>query len=351
MLAHLADGWEDAAGRSIYGVVAAEVKKDPVVLGLSDLTGQRATAGAVVTVCNENMAKMDLKARQSAALCTDNPTTMITARRLWVETYTWMIVYACFLHMLNTLIGKITAFPAMRTVTQKNTHIVSFFNRSHYWGGQLAEIASGFGIRRGLTINTESRWYALILMCLSVQTYQKSLHTLCERPDAQKPRNGLSAIPTDIIQLVTQDLNHWDLTDQLLRICKPLVDAIGNLESRDATLADLQPVLTSSFSSNSLEDITPEDISMAELDEAFDSVAAALTDFREGVDMMTGLVVKDRFDGTVDAAAVFDLSELDKILQGDTPIFVAEDHQVHHWMDGSAEIWDVDSLKAQAGLF
>ncbi|THG97344.1 hypothetical protein EW145_g7635, partial [Phellinidium pouzarii] len=110
----------------------------------------------------------------------------------------------------------------------------------------------------------------------------------------------------------------------------------------------VQPVLTSSFSSDSLEDITPEDISMAELDEAFDSVAAAPTDFREGVDTTTGLVVKDRFDGTVDAAAVFDLSELDKILQGDTPIFVAEDHQVHHRMDGSAEIWDVDSLKAQA---
>ncbi|THH03054.1 hypothetical protein EW145_g6567 [Phellinidium pouzarii] len=111
----------------------------------------------------------------------------------------------------------------------------------------------------------------------------------------------------------------------------------------------VQPVLTSSFSSDSLEDITPEDISMAELDEAFDSVAAALTDFCEGVDTMTGLVVKDRFDSTVDAAAVFNLSELDKILQGDTPIFVAEDYQVHHWMDGSAEIWDVDSLKAQAG--
>ncbi|THG99083.1 hypothetical protein EW145_g7327 [Phellinidium pouzarii] len=49
----------------------------------------------------------------------------------------------------------------------------------------------------------------------------------------------------------------------------------------------VQPVLTSSFSSDSLEDITPEDISMAELDEAFDSVAAAPTDFREGVDTMT----------------------------------------------------------------
>ncbi|THG95444.1 hypothetical protein EW145_g7957, partial [Phellinidium pouzarii] len=50
-LTMMADGWEDAAGCSIYGVVAAEVKKDPVVLGLSDLTDQWATADAVVTVC------------------------------------------------------------------------------------------------------------------------------------------------------------------------------------------------------------------------------------------------------------------------------------------------------------
>ena len=67
---------------------------------------------------------------------------------------------------------------------------------------------------------------------------RKSLRTLCERPDAQKSKDGLSALPADIVVLVTRDLEHWDLTDQLLRVCKPLVDAIGNLESRNATLAD-----------------------------------------------------------------------------------------------------------------
>ena len=64
------------------------------------------------------------------------------------------------------------------------------------------------------------------------------LQTLCERPDAQKSQNGLSALPADIVQLVTRDLTHWDLTNQFLHYCKPLVDAIGNLESRDANFAD-----------------------------------------------------------------------------------------------------------------
>jgi hypothetical protein len=38
--------------------------------------------------------------------------------------------------------------------------------------------------------------------------------------------------------MVLQDPEHFARTDQLIWTCKPLVDAIGNLESRDASLAD-----------------------------------------------------------------------------------------------------------------
>ena len=79
VLTLLVDGWEDAAGRSLYGVVVAEVKEHPVVLRLSDLTGQRATADAVIGACNQNIQKMGITPRQLAALCTDNPTTMVSA--------------------------------------------------------------------------------------------------------------------------------------------------------------------------------------------------------------------------------------------------------------------------------
>lgn len=37
---------------------------------------------------------------------------------------------------------------------------------------------------------------------------------------------------------VVRDSQHWDRTAQLVRITKPFVDAIGNIESRDASLAD-----------------------------------------------------------------------------------------------------------------
>ena len=80
--------------------------------------------------------------------------------------------FPCFLHLLNTLIGRITAYPSMKEVARKNTRLVSFFTSSHYWGGQLLDIARKEGISRGLVMNTESRWYALVLMFLSIQQFK-----------------------------------------------------------------------------------------------------------------------------------------------------------------------------------
>ena len=88
----LVDGWEDAAGRSLYGTIVAEVRKHPVVLGLSDLTGKRVTADAIVNACLENCQKMGINAHQLSAMCMDNPTTMISARRKWEDKYPWIIV-------------------------------------------------------------------------------------------------------------------------------------------------------------------------------------------------------------------------------------------------------------------
>ena len=41
-----------------------------------------------------------------------------------------------------------------------------------------------------------------------------------------------------MIEIVIRDSRYWALLEQLIKTCKPLVDAIGNLESREANLAD-----------------------------------------------------------------------------------------------------------------
>ena len=81
-------------------------------------------------------------------------------------------VFPCVLHGINTMIAAIIIYPSMKDVARKNTRLVSFFNNSHYWGGQLLEMSAKEGIKRGLVINTESRWYALVLMFQSIQQHK-----------------------------------------------------------------------------------------------------------------------------------------------------------------------------------
>jgi uncharacterized membrane protein len=81
-------------------------------------------------------------------------------------------IFACFLHGINTIIGEICAYPAMKKIISKTTRIVTFFNNSHYWGGQLNDEAKKENITRKMKQNCESRWYALMLQSLSVKSYR-----------------------------------------------------------------------------------------------------------------------------------------------------------------------------------
>ena len=61
---------------------------------------------------------------------------------------------------------------------------------------------------------------------------------ICLQPDAQKKTNGLSAIPRDVASVVLVDPGYWVKLNQLVKTCKPIIDAIGNVESCDCNLAN-----------------------------------------------------------------------------------------------------------------
>ncbi|KAF8230598.1 hypothetical protein L208DRAFT_1281230, partial [Tricholoma matsutake] len=73
----------------------------------------------------------------------------------------------CFIHGINTIVGKIVAYPAMKTTIPKKTCIISFFRSSHYWGGQLDDVAKTKKITHALKTNMESHFYALVLQAMS----------------------------------------------------------------------------------------------------------------------------------------------------------------------------------------
>ncbi|KAF8989513.1 ribonuclease H-like domain-containing protein [Cyathus striatus] len=189
-LTYLIDGWEDSMRRSVYGCLLAEVGEYSFIIGLKELTGVRVTADNLLCII---------------AVCTDNPTTMQAFHCKWTVEYSWILQLPCFMHGINTIMGKFIS---------KNVKIISFFNASHYWGGQLEELAKEHNVTQGLKKNTETRFYTVILQAISLQEHKQILYKL------------------------VLELDHWQCNSEFIWICKPLVDVIGDTESRDATLAD-----------------------------------------------------------------------------------------------------------------
>jgi hypothetical protein len=66
------------------------------------------------------------------------------------------------------MIGEICLYPKMKKIIIKTTCIVTFFNISHYWEGQLKQEAQKLKINCMLKKNCETRFYALSLQCASV---------------------------------------------------------------------------------------------------------------------------------------------------------------------------------------
>ncbi|VDC01418.1 unnamed protein product [Peniophora sp. CBMAI 1063] len=240
-LTFLIDGWEDELRRSLYGSVAAQVNEYPSMLALEDMTGKRATAENVLVVMKNALRKMGLDdGRAFIALVTDNPTTMQAFRRLASSSgeFKWLLTLACFLHSVNSILGDIASYPAAKRNTSQATAIVSYFNSSHYWGGQLADIAKELKITRGMSQNCESRWYALILQAVSVLDHREALQRLCLRQDAVTPIGGLTPVKLDVRKSVVGDASFFPMLSQIARMTKPIVDVIGNTEARDVNLAD-----------------------------------------------------------------------------------------------------------------
>ncbi|KIO32494.1 hypothetical protein M407DRAFT_66689 [Tulasnella calospora MUT 4182] len=233
----MTDGWDDAQHRSVYGTVVVERGKYPTILGLENLTGKRGSAANIGAAVRKSMKEMAVDPKQIIAMVTDDPTVMGAVRRDMEKEYPWIITIACFEHKLNGAMGRVSSFSEVKPVISKNARIVSFFTSSHYWGGELNKVAASQGVNRKLKKHTETRWYSLILLCSSVIEHRSALEILCRREDAIRKVDNLSPVATDVLQTV-RDSKHWDLTFQLVRFCKPIVDAIGRIESRDASLAD-----------------------------------------------------------------------------------------------------------------
>ena len=55
--------------------------------------------------------------------------------------------------------------------------------------------------------------------------HSPALTQLCACQDAQKKTRGLTPVSAPVVQMILTDTTHFDRTEQLIKICKPLIDA------------------------------------------------------------------------------------------------------------------------------
>ncbi|CAG8435299.1 4131_t:CDS:2 [Scutellospora calospora] len=109
------------------------------------------------------------------------------------------------------------------------------------------------GLRHSLTTFCETRWYSLAKVCLGVKAFENGFNKCI---DLSKTSN-YPAIRIEIQNIIT-NCHHFANNDTLLKVLIPIIDAIGRLESRDATLADIFKKLLSIHCIISTENVSVE---------------------------------------------------------------------------------------------
>lgn len=82
----------------------------------------------------------------------------------------------------------------------------------------------------------ETRWYSISKVCLGVSTFERGFQYCLRLSETEKTKYPKIK---DDIKAIINDRYHFASNDTLVKVIKPIVDAIGRLESREATLADI----------------------------------------------------------------------------------------------------------------
>ena len=92
-LTFLINGWEDKLKRSLYGSLAAEVNKYPIVLNLEDMIGHQGSAIGLMEAAEQALKTMEVEDGENfIAVMTDNPTVMQAFRRRFKDKFYWVLI-------------------------------------------------------------------------------------------------------------------------------------------------------------------------------------------------------------------------------------------------------------------
>ncbi|CAG8720486.1 10884_t:CDS:2 [Cetraspora pellucida] len=202
------DGWTDASGNSIYRFMILKEHQKHIIDIMSS----------------------------SIACVTDNLSIMVLMKNLLKEQYLNIVPIRCCLHAFNLIVKDIAGFTGTVSVCKNNQKLVNFFTASHIWLRVLKNWQKEEGISHFLTTFCKTQWYSLAKVCLGVSTFERGFQHCLKLSETNKTKYPKIK---DEIKSIVNDRYHFASNDTLVKVIKPVIDAIGRLESREATLADV----------------------------------------------------------------------------------------------------------------
>ncbi|CAG8658548.1 7362_t:CDS:2 [Cetraspora pellucida] len=139
------------------------------------------------------------------ACVTDNPSVMIKMKNDFKNKYPNIIPIHCCLHSFNLIAKDISSYQPLLAVIKNNQKLINFFI-----------------------------WYSLAKVCLGVKAFERGFSQYIDLSRT----NNYPIIKTEI-QDIVRNHHHFANNDTLVTVLIPVVDAIGHLESKKTTLADI----------------------------------------------------------------------------------------------------------------
>ena len=223
------DGWTDCTGNSIYAIIALSPPIE-YILSIEDLSSVQHNAQNLkqhlTSVLFENNC---IDPSSLVALVTDSPNVMEKMRSDIHKDFKNIIPLKCSLHVLNLISKDIAHLENSHEIIKDNCKIINFFKSSHTMFSWIKTYQKENNIKHILQSFTESRWYSLAKLCLSIDTYKEAFQTAI---------NTLPVTNTVISELIKDEI-HFIKNRCLLDLIKPIADKISYLEKNTATLSDV----------------------------------------------------------------------------------------------------------------
>ena len=168
------DGWSDVTGKSIYAVVAISSSTE-YILSIDDLSAIQHNAENLKEYLTSIIFQNNcIEPSSIIALVTDTPHVMEKMKSEIQKDNKNIIPLKCVLHVLNLISKDIAHHQISRDTINSNSKIVNFFKSSHLMLSWIKEYQKSRKIKNGMSLFTETRWYSLSKLCISIQTYKEA---------------------------------------------------------------------------------------------------------------------------------------------------------------------------------